>query len=312
MRRLLLQVIAAFAAVCVLGTGPSAFAARRRDSRPPTVQIASPAAGSVVAGTVRVTGSAHDNVSVSRVAVSVDGGSFALATGTDSWSLDLDSDASSDGTHVLIAKAWDRRGNVRKVSQTVTFDNGTTDAAADPQSVVTPEGTRIDIDSAGGWTADEVYLMLKENGLDPKIGPSLVVKVQDEYASQVTTGTDMADGRYTAFRATLYLKGVDSTFVAQPDATLAHEFGHVWTLYHLYLSQQNDWGGYLRARGLEGDSRLNSGYEWSPREIIAEDYRLLFGSADAVAQRDGHMNREIADPRTVPGLRTYLESVFSA
>ncbi len=312
MSRLTSQVIAAFAAACVLLTGPSALAARRRDSRPPTLQIVSPASGSPVAGATEVTGSAQDNVSVSRVALSVDGGTYTVASGTSSWSVPLDSSSYADGTHVITAKAWDRRGNVRRVSQTVTFSNGTPSSPTGPQSLVTPEGTKIEINSAGSWSADDVYRMLKENGLNSTIGPSLTVKVQDTYASQVSAGADMTDGQYTSFHATMYLKGVDSTFVYQPNATLGHEFGHVWTLYHLYMGQQGDWSGYLHARGLDGDSRVGSAYEWSKQEIIADDYRLLFGSATAISERDGHMNRDIPDPRTVAGLRTYFQDVFGA
>ena len=49
----------------------------------------------------------------------------------------------------------------------------------------------------------------------------------------------------------------------------------MWTLYHLYLSRQGDWSSYLSARGLEGDSRLDTSYAWSRTEIIADTMLML-------------------------------------
>lgn len=311
MKSLISQVTAGIAVVGILcGVGPAASAASR-DTKPPSVRIAAPTVDQVASGTIQVNGSARDNVAVKRVAVSVDGGTLRTASGTSAWAAQVDTAAFPDGQHVLTVKAWDRRGNVRKVSVNANFSNGTT---GDAKSLLTPEGTHIEIDSAGAWTTDQVYEMLKENGLDATVGSTLTVKVQDSYPSQaVVTPIQDADGRYTAFHATIYLQGVDSSsFVTQPDATVGHEFGHVWTLYHLYMTQQGDWSGYLKARGLEGDPRLESDYSWSRREIIADDYRLLFGSASAISERDGHLNQQIPDPRNVAGLRTYLQDVFGA
>ena len=47
--------------------------------------IASPAAGATLGGTVTVSGSASDNVSVSKVELRVDGNAYQLASGTSSW-----------------------------------------------------------------------------------------------------------------------------------------------------------------------------------------------------------------------------------
>ena len=66
------------------------------------------------------------------------------------------------------------------------------------------------------------------------------------------------------------------------------------------------YGRHQLSRGLLGDSRLDTSYGWSIGEIAADDYRLLFGSAEAVAQRPAHMNRELAHPDEVNGLRDYL------
>ena len=109
-------------------------------------------------------------------------------------------------------------------------------------------------------------------------------------------------------------------FTVQPDAQLAHEYGHAWTLYHLYLDRQLDWSSYLGTRWsaadgsttLATDQRLETSYVWAKAEIIADDYRLLFGSALAVSQRNAHMNPDIPDPRNVPGLGDFLRTRWAA
>jgi hypothetical protein len=187
----------------------------------------------------------------------------------------------------------------------------TTTAPLGSDYMLTPEGTVIEIDSAGDWTAEQVYQLLLESGLDDQIGPSLTVRVQDVYPSSAATGASTSGGVYVNFNAVLYLSGVNSSFVSNPASVLSHEFGHVWTLHHYYLAQQADWETYLEARGLTGDPRLDSAYHWTVSEIIADDYRLLFGSPDAIAQRPTHLNPEILDPRKVPGLSEFLRDSFA-
>jgi hypothetical protein len=144
------------------------------------------------------------------------------------------------------------------------------------------------------------------------VAPNLTVRVQDAYASQAVTSATQVDGRYAGFRATLYLKGVNSGFASRPDDVVAHEYGHVWTMYHFFLSQQGDWGRYLQARGLTNDPRLDTSYTWDRGEIIADDYRLLFGTAAAIEQRPTHLNSEISDPRAVAGLRSFFLTSWAA
>jgi hypothetical protein len=296
------------AALCVLPF-LARTAAAATDATAPSIDITAPANDATADGTLNVSGWAKDNVGVAKVKLFVDGNSLGKASGTKSWSMGIDTASFPTGQHKLTARAYDASGNRRSDSVSVTFAG--TAAAAQPNSMTTPEGARIDVDSAGGWTADEIYQMLKENGLDSVVGPSLIVKVQDALASQTTFSAQSSGGRYTGFTVTMYLKGVNSTFASTPDATLGHEFGHAWTLYHLHMSQQGDWSGYLNARGIASDPRLDDTYSWSKGEIIADDYRLLFGSASAIAQRPTHLNRDIADPRDVAGLRTYLADAFS-
>ena len=61
-----------------------------------------------------------------------------------------------------------------------------------------------------------------------------------------------------------------------------------------------------RSIRLSGDPRLDSSYSWDRREILAEDYRLLFGSAKAISERPTQMNTAIPQPSNVDGLAGFL------
>ena len=177
---------------------------------------------------------------------------------------------------------------------------------------ISPEGVRIEVaPDVQGWTALQVYDLLVPSARQlALVGPSLTVLVQTTYASQVSVGASTVNGRYSSVSGVIYLDArSSSTFTSRPDFVVAHEYGHMWTLYHLYLTQQGDWSRYLRARGIEGDPRLDTSYGWSRTEMIADDYRLLFGSSNAVAQV-AYLNPDVPDPRLVPGLAEFFRSTW--
>ena len=177
----------------------------------------------------------------------------------------------------------------------------------EPTAWVSPEGVQINIDSTGEWTPEQIHGLLLDSALDlDVIGRSLTINVQDVNPSATTTSASTSGGAYTNFSATISLKGVSSSFASLPDAIVAHEYGHVWTEYHRFISQQGDWSAWLDYRGLTDDPRVDSTYPWSKLEMIAEDYRLLFSSPTALAQWPNPMNSEITDPRDVPGLRDFF------
>jgi hypothetical protein len=183
--------------------------------------------------------------------------------------------------------------------------------------MVTPEGVTINVDSTGPWTAQQIYDLLTQSALQlNRIGPTLTIRVQDTYASSTVTNAGATAGIYTSFKATMYLKGVNSTFAKQPEAVVAHEYGHAWSLFHLFMDHNGAWDAYLGARWTTGDGsvtlrsdpRLDSSYTWDRSEIIADDYRLLFGSALAISERPSHMNADIPEPGDVAGLRSFLSA----
>ena len=115
------------------------------------------------------------------------------------------------------------------------------------------------------------------------------------------------DGRYINYSATLNVAW--SFWLSTGDTELFHEYGHAWSMYNAYIAQQDPTlNGYLKARGLDNDSRISSNVYWNPQEMIAEDYRQLFGTTNA--QSRPQANREIPVATNVVGLREYLSGSF--
>jgi hypothetical protein len=107
---------------------------------PPSVSISSPANGSTVSGTVSVSGVASDGLTISSVQLSVDGGAFSNVSGTTSWSISLNSNSLSNGTHSLSAKVNDSAGNSATSSLVdITVDNSST--ASDCTLYASPSGS---------------------------------------------------------------------------------------------------------------------------------------------------------------------------
>jgi hypothetical protein len=323
-------------AVAAAKKSPCKRSCTTTDTMPPSISITAPTGGSTVTGSVTVSGTATDDVGVAAVAVSIDAGPYSGASGAASWSIELDTAIYANGTHTINARATDTSGNVKVTSETITVSNllvslpsptptlspspfASPSSSSPSQSstathMVTPEGVSIDINSAGGWTTDQIYSILKANALDlSTVGPHLTIEVQDTYSSQTSTGAVSSGGHYVSFSATIYLKGVNSNFALSPDAGIAHEYGHAWTLYNLYMTHNGDWSSFLSTRWvsadgslLGNDSLLDTSYTWMRSEIIADDYRLLFGTTAAINEAPTHLNTNIIDPRAETGLQDWM------
>jgi hypothetical protein len=297
------------------------------DTTAPKISIATPADGATAQKTITVGGTASDDVSLAAVSVALDGASVPVS-GTVNWSTSLDTTTLADGSHTIVATAKDATGNTAKASVGITVQNATsastssgTSSGGSASHLVTPEGVTIDVNTAGSWTAQQIYDLLKANAIQlGRIGPSLTIKVQDTYASQTATGASQTGSTFTSFSATMYLQGINSAFAMAPDQIMAHEYGHVWSLYHLYMTMGGDWSSYLSSRWtaadgsttLATDPRLDTTYSWNRKEIIADDYRLLFGSSASIAESPNHMNRYLPQPSNVTGLRNFLLNVWGA
>jgi hypothetical protein len=398
------------------------------DTTPPAVAIALPSAGSSVAGDVSVSGNASDNGTVSKVEISVDGGSYSPAQGTATWRYTFDTMSLPNGAHTVTARATDEAGNAASALETVSVLNTTslgppvarppmapgtlsgfafqdlnrdgifeageqpladehlflydagdtylgntyTDAAGWYQFDNLADGAyRVQFAPASWWAIREDWVPDTTGSLfavfnvqltssasadfgwraivrstDPNapfssyVGPNgLRVKSYDDVVPAKTiydrlmsglligqeagfttirfdfapTGSTSTTASSTGGVYTSYAATSNVTFVSWLDGDdgLFHEYGHAWSLYNAYIVQQDPTlAAYLRARGLVADPRVGTSYAWNAREMIAEDYRQLFGtpSARAVTQ----MNRDIPDAKDVPGLAAFLGGAFTA
>jgi Big-like domain-containing protein len=111
------------------------------DTTPPSVAIGLPAAGSSVSGSITVSGTASDNLSIASVAIAVDSGSYASAAGTTTWSTTLNTTNYADGSHTLRARATDSSGNVTLVSETITTSNTIPTSSPSPSPSPSPSST---------------------------------------------------------------------------------------------------------------------------------------------------------------------------
>ena len=91
------------------------------DNTAPTVAISAPANNASVSGIVSITGTATDNMGLSKVEISIDGGIYRPTTGaTASWAFAWDTSKVVNGTHTITAKATDTQNNTKTATITVT------------------------------------------------------------------------------------------------------------------------------------------------------------------------------------------------
>ncbi|HET6349961.1 MAG TPA: hypothetical protein VFH88_12850 [Candidatus Krumholzibacteria bacterium] len=94
----------------------------------------------------------------------------------------------------------------------------------------------------------------------------------------------------------------------EPDVAayiIAHELGHVFH-NHFMPADSPRWGEYRQLRGITDENTFNENaqHAYRPREIFAEDFRVLFGGP--AAYFGGHVeNSAIAEPEAVAGLRDF-------
>jgi hypothetical protein len=275
------------------------------DTTPPAVSISTPSSGATLTGTVSVQGTVSDNVGVSRLEAAVDGKPWQQVYVKASWAWPWVTGHLSNGTHTLHVRATDTSGNVSSVALPVTVSNPCSDGNPVLSQGVTAEGVVIRIcTTAGGWTTSAIESLLRQNARDlATVGEYLVIEVQTTYQTGESTGIG-SDG----YTATLYLNpGASTSFTTAPDALMAHEYGHAWTTYWENMNPANNgtWDHYLAARGLSGDSRVDSSYNWSAVEMAADDYRRLFGSATAQSELK-FINSEVPDSQAVAGLADFF------
>ncbi|WP_375767879.1 PHB depolymerase family esterase [Archangium gephyra] len=114
------------------------FGLDNSDTVRPTVSISAPANGATLSGTVNVTASATDNVGVAKVEFSIDN----TLVGTDTaspFAYSWNTAAATNGTHTLVARAYDAAGNTTTSSTvSVTVTGGISDTTAPTVAITFP------------------------------------------------------------------------------------------------------------------------------------------------------------------------------
>ncbi len=93
------------------------------DATAPTVSITSPANGSTVSGAINIAVNASDNVAVTSVSLSIDGGGAVSSNSTAPFTNTWNSATVANGTHTLIVTASDAAGNKATSTIQVTVNN---------------------------------------------------------------------------------------------------------------------------------------------------------------------------------------------
>jgi hypothetical protein len=123
--------------------------------------------------------------------------------------------------------------------------------------------------------------------------------------STSVSGSAGSYSNYLAVSEVPYISWLDGG-----DQLLFHEYGLAWSGYYAYIVQQDpSLTGYLKARGIQDDPRLDTSHAWNRSELVSEDYRQLFGTPNA--QAAPQENRDLPPAAAVPGLRDYLAVTFT-
>jgi hypothetical protein len=103
----------------------------------PTAAIISPANGTTVSGTIKLSASASDNVGVTRVEFVLDSAVLASSSTTSPFTVVIDTRTLWDGVHSIVAKAYDAAGNV-SASDPISITVSNADGAAPTTSITSP------------------------------------------------------------------------------------------------------------------------------------------------------------------------------
>ncbi len=107
--------------------------------------------------------------------------------------------------------------------------------------------------------------------------------------------------------------GVRPIATTQQHAEVTHELGHVVQYTLMPDQDEAHWSEYRRLRGIANTATYcaNAAHVDRPHEIFAEDFRALFGDAQAVAAGTIE-NADLAYPTAVAGLGTFVEALAGA
>lgn len=178
----------------------------------------------------------------------------------------------------------------------------------DVRTLETAEGTTINV-YVNSVSPEYVYGILKAAGLQSHI--KLVrLDVTDDIRTMSTVGGGCYPDMSECWAHNAAININEANILESPNFSVGHEYGLVWGHYYRWVIWNGSWDAYLEARGLLGDPRLESGQCWKRDEMIAEDYRKLFGATDA-GFPSRICNTDIPQPEDVLGLRDFLAMTWT-
>ena len=140
------------------------------DTTPPTVSMTAPANGATVAGTITVSASATDNVSVVGAQFTLDGANLGAEVTAAPYALSWNTVTASNGAHALTAVARDAAGNTATAAAvSVTVGSTSPLISTVSASNVSSSGATIT------WTTNETSTTQVEYGLTPSYGNAMVL-----------------------------------------------------------------------------------------------------------------------------------------
>lgn len=110
------------------------------DTTPPLVSVSSPANNASVLGTIALSATASDNVSVSGVQFKIDNVNFGVEDTTFPYSVNWNTTAVSNGVHSITATARDSSGLTASATISVTVNNPPPDTTLPDVSINSPTG----------------------------------------------------------------------------------------------------------------------------------------------------------------------------
>lgn len=170
------------------------------DTTNPKVSISTPSVGATVKGTVKITGTASDNVGVKSVTLRVDN-KYVAKDLTAPYSFNLDSSKYSDGTHTIVLRAFDNADNMgESATRSIKVQNVVTTAPVtkDPGTPKRPAPT-TKIDSTQKTSEEQPLEVAGTLEITPtKPGSDISVKLNGEPVEGTKIDTDeLTDGTHT-------------------------------------------------------------------------------------------------------------------
>jgi subtilisin family serine protease len=194
------------------------------DLIPPQAAIVFPAPGTVLSGTVQVSGTASDSSEVVKVELAADSAPFSAAAGTGAWTYALDTFALANGTHTLVARATDKAGNKAFVLVDVSVFNPGNNLAVYDAALRAPKcgDAGVVCDSAGllngrgtmaGGAEPNQPNTLHGSCADGSRGTYHVDESNDRIRVRSLDGTTMAAGKILEIVSTVWVYSSSSNYL---------------------------------------------------------------------------------------------------